>query len=281
MTPDGYLYSREAILESLLRQKKALKRKLADWEAEQAAEAERAAQKAAVESEAALIAFDRANHLGIRDETARGLEAAIKAEAGALVDGRGGAAKSVINNADAAARAKGLNAFWVPSKAPEGARGAGERPDASATVCPASGKRLRLKDLVAVKFTQVPGGEPPLCARSAVVCVSVQRLALLCPPRRSPTPSRLLPFLTCPPTSPSLLCAPARPPRKPNRTEERGRYMDPITKDALTNASKLVVLAPTGDVMLEATYEACVRPEGAYRGKKVGKGGVADEGHEE
>jgi nitric oxide synthase-interacting protein len=35
VTPDGYLYSREAILENLLAQKKALKRKLAEWEQHQ------------------------------------------------------------------------------------------------------------------------------------------------------------------------------------------------------------------------------------------------------
>lgn len=34
-TPDGYLYSREAILESLLQQKKSNKRKFAVWEAQQ------------------------------------------------------------------------------------------------------------------------------------------------------------------------------------------------------------------------------------------------------
>ena len=34
-TPDGYIYSREAILESLLQQKKSNKRKLAAWEAQQ------------------------------------------------------------------------------------------------------------------------------------------------------------------------------------------------------------------------------------------------------
>ena len=34
-TPDGYLYSREAILESLLQQKKANKRKFAAWEQQQ------------------------------------------------------------------------------------------------------------------------------------------------------------------------------------------------------------------------------------------------------
>ncbi len=34
-TPSGYIFSREAILENLLAQKKANKRKLAAWEAQQ------------------------------------------------------------------------------------------------------------------------------------------------------------------------------------------------------------------------------------------------------
>ena len=38
-TPSGYLFSREAILENLLDQKKANKRKLAAWEAQQAEDA--------------------------------------------------------------------------------------------------------------------------------------------------------------------------------------------------------------------------------------------------
>jgi nitric oxide synthase-interacting protein len=48
VTPDGYIFSREAILENLLQQKKAIKRKLAEWEADQKAEADkvRAAQAA-------------------------------------------------------------------------------------------------------------------------------------------------------------------------------------------------------------------------------------------
>lgn len=35
VTPDGYLYSREALLENLLQQKKAIKKKLAAYEAQQ------------------------------------------------------------------------------------------------------------------------------------------------------------------------------------------------------------------------------------------------------
>lgn len=47
-----------------------------------------------------------------------------------------------------------MKAFWVPSKAPD-ARQVLAKPDTS-TYCPASGKKLRLKDLVAVKFARTP-----------------------------------------------------------------------------------------------------------------------------
>jgi len=50
-----------------------------------------------------------------------------------------------------------MKAFWLPSKTPE-ANHLVEKPDMN-TYCPASGKRLRLKDLIPVRFTRVPDDE--------------------------------------------------------------------------------------------------------------------------
>ena len=79
-------------------------------------------------------------------------------------------------------------------------------------ICPASGKKLRLKDLFALRFTRDP----------------------------DPSPSSSVP-----------------------------QYIDPVTKDALTNKDKLVALRATGDVMKRATFDMVVKPEGAFRGHKV------------
>jgi nitric oxide synthase-interacting protein len=206
VTPDGYLYSREALLENLLQQKKAIKRRLAAYEAQQAEEAQKAAEQAAVTHEAKLIAFDRQNHMGISAKTAKRIEQAITEEASTMHDAKG--AKAAQNIKEYADRSKQLKAFWVPSQAPE-AKDLLAKPD-SATYCPASGKKLRLKDCVAVKFTPVPEGES-------------------------------------------------------------GRFMDPVTKDTLSNASRLVVLRPSGDVLLEDTYKACVKPEGEFKGVRLGE----------
>lgn len=53
-----------------------------------------------------------------------------------------------------------MQAFWVPSQTPQ-TKDLMDKPD-SATYCPASGKKLRLKDCVAVKFTSVREGESGL-----------------------------------------------------------------------------------------------------------------------
>ncbi|KAG2422207.1 hypothetical protein HXX76_016207 [Chlamydomonas incerta] len=206
VTPDGYLYSKEAILENLLAQKKSIKRNMEAYEASQQAEQQKELEKQAIAHEAALIAFDRRNHLGVTEGVASRLEAAIVKEAEALRNPGGSGAKSVMAIKEAEDRAKELKAFWMPALTPDVGNKV-EKPDGE-TRCPASGNKLRMKDLVAVRWTPVPDGEP-------------------------------------------------------------GKHMDPITKETFTNSSKLVVLAPTGDVMLKETYTKCVKSEGSYGGKRL------------
>lgn len=210
--PSGFLFSREAIVENLLAQKKAQRRQLAAWEAQQAEAQRKAGELAAVEQEAALLAFDRRNHAGASGALAARLREAVAEEAAALMSDKR-TASSAVNIRTNEAQMKAMRAFWVPSAAPEAAALV-EKPD-GATMCPASGKKLKLRDLVEVRFTPVPGGGPH-------------------------------------------------------------EYMDPVTRDPLTNASRLVLLKPTGDVVLEETWRACIRPEGRYGGKAVGDADVLE-----
>lgn len=210
--PSGFIFSRESIIENLLDQKKENKRRLAAWEAAQAGAARREAERAAVDAEAALLAFDRRNHAGASDALAARLRQAINEEAEALLaDKRVTTGVSAI--AEREARKAEVRAFWAPSQGPEAAAVV-DKPD-GATRCPASGNKLRLKDLTPLVFTPVPGGGA-------------------------------------------------------------GEYMDPVTRDPLTNASRLVVLKPTGDVMLESTWRACVRGDGQWAGAAVGDDDVLE-----
>ena len=85
------------------------------------------------------------------------------------------------------------------------------------TRCPASGKKLRLKELTPVRFTPVP-----------------EKLKEGLKRRLS---GNAVPL-----------------------------YMDPISREILTNASRLILLKPTGTVMTKQSYETCVKPEGIYEG---------------
>uniref|UniRef100_A0A7R9YV45 Nitric oxide synthase-interacting protein zinc-finger domain-containing protein n=1 Tax=Chlamydomonas euryale TaxID=1486919 RepID=A0A7R9YV45_9CHLO len=211
ITPAGFLYSKEAILENLLQQKKAIKRKLAAYEAAQEAAARKVAEQEAIAQHAEVIAFDRANHMGIQDKTVDSIKAAISSEAAAAQAQQG--ATSVMNIKENEERLKSLKAFWMPSKAPE-AEIHLEKPSTD-TLCPASGNKLRMKDLIPIRFTPVPQGAD-------------------------------------------------------------GLYMDPITKDALTNHSKLVVIKTTGDVVLKETYSKLIKPDGVMNGKKVRESDVVE-----
>mmetsp|Transcript_38068 Transcript_38068/g.84778 ORF Transcript_38068/g.84778 Transcript_38068/m.84778 type:complete len:321 (-) Transcript_38068:542-1504(-) len=156
ITPEGYLYSKEAILENLLAQKKTLKKKLAAWEAAQEEEKKKELEQQAISQQAEIIAFDRANHMGISQQTVESIKTAIEVEAAHLANPVGGAA-SVMNIKENEERAKTMKAFWMPYKAPS-AKEVVEKPSLD-TMCPASGKKLKLKELIPVKFTPVPEGD--------------------------------------------------------------------------------------------------------------------------
>ncbi|KAK9800268.1 hypothetical protein WJX73_010818 [Symbiochloris irregularis] len=206
-TPDGYLYSKEAIVENLAAQKKATKRKLAVYLQQQEEIQQKATERAAVAEQTQLLAFDRQNHMGASTASARNLSTAIQEEAEAMLTDKRVVSTDVAIQENKE-KMKEMKAFWVPSKTPE-ARALVEQPDAQ-TRCPASGRPLRFKDLIAVNFSKPPPDQ-----------------------------------------------------------NDSAWAVDPISKDGLTNAHKLVVLKPTGDVMQRDSYDSCVKPDGVYNGFKI------------
>lgn len=159
VTPEGVLYEKEAILDCLLAQKKDYARKLALYEA-QLADEEAAARAAAARAEEARVEeFHRMNHGGGSGPPAGPgpMSVAAAAAAGDAAATAAGAS-NVTATAFQAEQARTMKAFWLPSKTPEAASKV-VKPSSDA-LCPATGKKLRLKDLVPVRFTRVPGDEP-------------------------------------------------------------------------------------------------------------------------
>ena len=204
-SPYGFVYSREAILENLLSQKKANKKKLAAWTAQQEERKRKELELQAVDKEVSILAFERKNHAGASGSTLQHLQEAVGEEAKGIL-GNKRTISSAINIKENKEKMKEMKAFWLPSKTPESASSL-SKPEMN-TCCPASGKPLKLRDLIGLKFKRDPQGGPH-------------------------------------------------------------EYIDPVTGDSFTNASRLIVLKTTGDVMLYQTWKRIVEPEGEFEGKKV------------
>lgn len=212
-TPDGFIFSKEAIIENLLAQKKAYKRKLAAWETSQADERRKESEKKTIEDGASLVAFDVENHGGMSSATADRVKAAIVSEAAQSSGPGAGGIKSQLLIKENQGRVDGLRtSFWTPSVGPDGIKDH-EKPDPG-TLCPASGKPLKLKDLIPVCFTRA---------------------------NDDPDAS----------------------------TASHSLHIDPVTRDNLTNATKLVLLKATGDVLLKETYDKLIKPDGVYNGTRI------------
>ena len=269
VTPAGFLFSREAILKNLLEQKKAGRRALAEWEAakEKRAAAQERARRTAAEAEAR--AFERAVNSGGGGSGGGG--GASGGGVGVGVGGGGGGAGNdnlsgnlIVGSSTIASnreRGAAVKAAWGTSagavaaadasaRAAEElrlARQAEERPDTSSR-CPAGGGKLRLKDLVSVRFYR-PGdedgdgdgdGDDGDDRETEEEARARQR-------RREAAAAA------------AALSA----------AGGNGYAFDPVTRDPLTNATPVVVLLPSGCAMSEASYKTCVKPDGAWKGRKI------------
>ena len=260
VTPAGFLFSREAILKNLLEQKKAGKRALAEWEAakETLAAAREEARRRAAEEEAR--AFDRAvnsgggvgggvgGSVGGGDVSTVGVGSnnnssnlivgsstiASNRERGAAVKAAWGTSAGAVAAADASARA----AEELRLK-----RQAEEKPDTSSR-CPAGGGKLRLKDLVPVRFYRLGDKDGDDDAEEEEEGGEGEEAKAR--RRREADAAAAL-----------------------SAAGGNNYAFDPITRDPLTTATPIVVLLPSGCAMSEASYKTCVKPDGSWKGKKI------------
>ncbi|KAB0382635.1 nitric oxide synthase-interacting protein isoform X1 [Muntiacus reevesi] len=147
VTPDGYLYEREAILEYILHQKKEIARQMKAYEKQRGArrEEQKALQRAAaqdhvrgfLEKEAAIVSRP------LNPFTPKVASAGNGPDDAQPASSAGSAGKD---------KDKALPSFWIPSLTPEAKATKLEKPSRIVT-CPMSGKPLRMSDLTPVRFT--------------------------------------------------------------------------------------------------------------------------------
>lgn len=137
ITKDGYLFDKEAILEYVITKKGEYTRQLKKYEKQLKKDEAEKAELAAAEKEANLIKFmNRENNISNKN----------------LNSSAPSTSSSVSNLSNG--KDKQLPSFWVPSQLPDAKISKVEKPD-STVYCPISGKPLKIKDLIEVKWTLV------------------------------------------------------------------------------------------------------------------------------
>ncbi|XP_040289955.1 nitric oxide synthase-interacting protein isoform X2 [Bufo bufo] len=142
VTSDGYIYEKEAILEYILHHKREIARQMKAYEKQknekktEMEELNKAAKeskmKGFLEKEMSIISKP------LNPFTSKAESSRTAAEAGSSSEDK----------------SKQLPSFWIPSLTPEAKTTLVKKPDKT-VYCPMSGKPLKMKDLVSVKFTPV------------------------------------------------------------------------------------------------------------------------------
>ncbi|CAD6208490.1 GSCOCG00010489001-RA-CDS [Cotesia congregata] len=134
ITPDGYLFDKEAILEYILSKKREYSRKLKEYEAQKRKEEDNVKEETV-------------------NEELKKFESFLKCEKIIVASGSQNNSESSVSNM-ANGRDKMLPSFWIPSKTPEAKAAALKKPDKN-IYCPVSGNVLKLNNLIPIKFTEV------------------------------------------------------------------------------------------------------------------------------
>ncbi|CAG9091429.1 hypothetical protein JYU34_009700 [Plutella xylostella] len=134
VTKEGYLFDKEAILEYIIAKKAEYNRKLKLYEKQLKKEESEKAELAAAEKEANLIKFmnREKNISSVQNKTST----------------------STPSTSTSSSQGKQVPSFWIPSQLPDAKISKLDKPD-PVVYCPISGKPLKMKDLIEVKWTLV------------------------------------------------------------------------------------------------------------------------------
>ncbi|KAF7988638.1 hypothetical protein HCN44_001211 [Aphidius gifuensis] len=137
ITKDGYLFDKEAIIEYILTKKREYARKMKEYENQKQREQEEDNDKTAIEDLKKLEKFYKIEKNIVSPSSSKSMN---------------NDDSSISNMANG--KNKSLPSFWIPSKTPQAKALALNKPDKT-IYCPVSGKVLKSKDLIPIKFTEV------------------------------------------------------------------------------------------------------------------------------
>lgn len=136
ITPDGYLYDKEAILEYIIHQKKEIVKRMKEYEKQQKRDQQELAELAKAEEESKAQKFMEMEKSIVSKPSTSSAEDST----------------SILNTSNG--KEKTLPSFWIPSLTPAAEKIKMKKPGKS-VLCPMSGKPLKAKDLIPIQFTEI------------------------------------------------------------------------------------------------------------------------------
>jgi len=166
VTSDGHLYEREAILEYILHHKQENARKLKAYEKQLKSEEKQNEDEQGKDEREKLDRF-----LGLERSitTKRDNPFSLSTEASSSKKRKEESNESIENTSDT--EKSKLPSFWIPDLTPQAEKTKLEKPDMN-VYCPMSGKVIRMKDLVTVKFRLAPveDGKSLISRKERYIC---------------------------------------------------------------------------------------------------------------
>lgn len=153
VTPDGHLYNRESILEYILHHKQENARKMKAYEKQLKNDEKKTEEEMSKEEKDKLekfLGFERS----ITTKRDNPFSSSDAGEASTSKKPKKEETEESIVNTNEKEKSK-LPSFWIPDLTPQAEKTRLEKPDMN-VYCPMSGKLLRMKDLVTVKFKLAP-----------------------------------------------------------------------------------------------------------------------------
>ncbi|XP_054732957.1 nitric oxide synthase-interacting protein homolog [Anastrepha obliqua] len=156
VTKEGYLFDKEAILQYVITKKNEYSRKLKEFERLRRLEETENAQELNLKQQKCIEKFVNAGK-PVNESASSSKAAAVVAvnpsTSAAAIAAAGGSISNMTNGNETK-----LPSFWVPSECPNAGAAKAKKPD-STIYCPVSGRPLKVKDLIDVKFTLLKDGD--------------------------------------------------------------------------------------------------------------------------
>ncbi|XP_060945679.1 nitric oxide synthase-interacting protein [Limanda limanda] len=151
VTPDGFLYDKQAILEYILHQKTDIAKKMKLYDKQ------KKAQKSSSQLESKSEERERVEKFKTRENSivSKPINPFISGQNNGIEKGRTeGSSVESSTVSSASTSSQSLPSFWIPSLTPEAKPTLLKKPS-KAVLCPMSGRPIKMNELVTVRFTPV------------------------------------------------------------------------------------------------------------------------------